>query len=220
MRHARACFADAHSRPERSAATPRTGRNINVAGLYPNDGVDGALRTLRFSRFPASRAELERRFRALIKEQHPDRNRRESSEERTRDLIAARTLLQERLKKRVPAIGGAHPLMQRVHTERLDLALPVAHLIRVVRPSAVTDRRGHEVKVADQGYTLLRPFETEWADTRYLVLFSSPGRLALALPEANFGPIGPIRMESGRRDEQGLWITIAGHMHFCPSALL
>ena len=191
-----------------------------MAGLYPNDGVDGALRTLRFSRLPASRAELEHRFRALIKEQHPDRNRRASSEERTRDLIAARTLLQERLKKQVPAIGGTHPLMQRVHTERLDLALPVAHLIRIVRPSTITDRRGHEVKVTDETYALLRPFETEWADTRYLVLFAAPRRLALALPEANFGAIGPVRIGSGRRDDQGVWITIAGHIHFCPSALL
>lgn len=219
----------------------------------PLSEVGELLETLELRRVPTE-ASLELHFRRLLKRFHPDLNpdRAPWAHEKTRAIIYAarrlRTLLQSGLPAETEDRPQARPAdglagrptrpaeapgivaFQLIENPRVNLALPVASLVRIVSPGDACVRRDSAVGgfcFVDREIYPVRTLEgvlPPWSQIAYLALLRADSeRAALALERnVRFGPIervavGEILRENPFRKTHGVWLQRRGQTYLCPA---
>lgn len=219
----------------------------------PPSEVGELLETLELRRVPTEDS-LELHFRRLLKRFHPDLNpdRAAWAHEKTHAIIHAarrlRTLLQsglpvetaEPLQARGQASAADKPprpaeapglvAFQLIDNPRVNIALPVASLVRIVSPGDACVRKDSAVGgfcFVEREIFPVRTLEgvlPPWSQIAYLALLRADDeRAALALERSvRFGAIervalGEILRENPFRKTHGVWLQVRGKSYLCPA---
>ncbi len=211
------------------------------------------LETLELRRVPTE-ASLELQFRRLLKRFHPDLNpdRAPWAHEKTRAIIYAARRLRSLLQAGLPAEPDpdSHSrdadantpqsarraetpgiaAFQLIDAPRVNLALPVASLVRIVAPGDACVRKDSAVGGFCYVEREIFPVRTlegvlpPWSQIAYLALLrADEERAALALERnVRFGAIervalGEILRENPFRKTHGVWLQRRGKSYLCPA---
>jgi hypothetical protein len=220
----------------------------------PRSEVGELLEALELRRVPTE-ASLELHFRRLLKRFHPDLNpdRALWAHEKTRTIIHAARRLRSLLQAGLPAepddsSHGSHgrdadeskparraeapgiAAFQLIDAPRVNLALPVVSLVRIVSPGDSCVRKDSAVGgfcYVDREIFPVRTLEgvlPPWSQIAYLALLRSDDERAALAMERNvrFGAIervalGEILRENPFRKTHGVWLQRRGKSYLCPA---
>lgn len=222
----------------------------------PHSEVGELLEILELRRVPTE-VSLELHFRRLLKRFHPDLNpdRAPWAHEKTRAIIQAARRLRTLLQSGLPAEAEDRPLgreagaaasrpmrpaetpgvvaFQLIDNPRVNLALPVASLVRIVSPGDACVRKDSAVGgfcFVDREIFPVRTLEgvlPPWSQIAYLALLRADDeRAALALERTvRFGAIervalGEILRENPFRKSHGVWLQRSGKSYLCPAEFI